>query len=451
MADTNHTRRHPTGVWMIVAIIVVSLTVLAVWKVISHRSQPSSAVFTPTPERLDALRYLTEAKTSGNTVNDDYVKTVMLARIAAVHVKAGDLPGAKGLAYAMTKEFQPLALSVIVAAQAEKDDFVGAKATIKEIKSGGTFTSEALLALATAQAKGGDIAGAKATAKSIKGEVAKDQALCAIAVAQAKASDVAGAKATANGISKEHFHASPLSDIVIAQLKAGDRAGASKSFDDAEALAKASKEDHKDVILGHIACAEAKAGELTRAKATANAITSFVKEGVMRDLAGIQAREGDIAGARAIANALRENYAKARALGDVALAQARAGDQAGASQTFDEAKTVANAETTELNKDAALCYIASRQAKAGDVAGAKATVDTTKDREIEDLMLDASSKPFTLGAIAAVQARVEGLSAAESWVETVSEPVARMFCYIALAEARLNPKGTESNDSEDED
>lgn len=459
MADTNHTRRHPTSVWMIVAIIVVSLTVLAVWKVISHRSQPSSAVFTPTPEGLDALRYLAEARNSASTANDDH-KQWLLANIAGAHVKAGDLPGAREIVSAMIDEFQPLGLSRIAAAQAEKGDFAGAKATINAIKNSGIlgvlksehlYKSEALLALARAQAKAGDITGAKATARSTKSDLTKESALCAIAVAQAKAGDIEGAKATANAIGEEHYHASPLSDIVIAQLKTGDRAGASKSFDDAEARAKAVMKDHKDVILGYVARAEASAGDATRATATADAITSFVKAGVMRDIAGIQARAGDIAGARTIANSLSQIYAKAMALGDVALAQARAGDQAGANQTFDQARTVANAETAEINKDAALCYIARQQAKTGDVAGAKATAAAIKDSNIENSLFDANSKPFTVAAIVGVQARGEGLPAAESWVKTVSEPLTRTFCFIALADARLNPNTPETDDSEDED
>jgi tetratricopeptide (TPR) repeat protein len=439
--------------------VAVLLAALAVWKVIDYRSQPPPAVFTPTPEGLEALGYLTEARNAANSI-DGYIRLWLLGNIAGVHVKAGDLPGAREIAYAMPEEYQPSALARIAAAQAENGDFVGARATIKSIKNGGLLgifksenidKGEALLALARAQARAGDIAGSKATARSIKRDVVKKSALCVIAIAQAKAGDIAGAKATANEIGIEHYHASPLIDIVMAQLKAGDRAGASESFDRAEAQAKAVKEDHKDVILGHIARAEAMAGDMTRARTTADSIRSFVKAGVMREIAAIQATAGDIAEARAIANSLSEIYGKAMALAEVALAQAKAGDQDGANQTFDQAKTVANGETAEQNKDAALCYIATLQAKAGDVAGAKATAGAIKDPDIENLIFSANTKPFMLRALAVSQARAEGFPAAENWVKTVSEPFARALCYIALAETRLNPNAPENEDIVDED
>lgn len=450
MTNTSDTKRPLKRARVIVVTVIVLLAALGAWKVIDNRREPPAAAFTPTPERLDALRYLTEAKESTKMLSNEFDKPLMLADIAAVQAKAGDLPGAKAMAHAMTKDYEAMILSRIAAVQAATGDFIGAKATIKAVKIDVTDKRYALRALAAAQAKSGDVAGAKATANSIEDNASKDSALREIAAAQAKAGDIAGAIATADAITNVLVEASPLSNIAAAQLKAGDRAGASKTFDRAEAIANTLNGVEKNVALGNIALAEAKAGDITRAKATADAITGYGKEGAMFDIAIIQARAGDIAGARDTAGSLRQNYLKALVLREVAIAQSRTGDKAGASQTFDEAKTMANAETVDLNRDGALLSIARGQAKTGDVAAAKATAAATKDEDVEDTLLDARSKPATVGVIAAAQARVEGFPAAESWVKTVSEPMTRTFCYIALAEARLDPSGTKSADPDEE-
>jgi tetratricopeptide (TPR) repeat protein len=87
-----------------------------------------------------------------------------------------------------------------------------------------------------------------------------------------------------------------------------------------------------------------------------------------------QAKVGDISGAKKTANSIQELLTRIRALTTVAEIQARVGDMASAQETFESAIT--NADTLQpeqLNKSFALCDIARAQAWAGDMVNAKTT------------------------------------------------------------------------------
>lgn len=125
---------------------------------------------------------------------------------------------------------------------------------------------------------------------------------------------------------------------------------------------------------------------------------------------------------------------------EVAL-KVKTGDVAGAKQSFREAKAAVASITIGSNKEAtALSAIAAAQAKTGDVAGAKATAAS---------ITDDFHRLFALRIIAVAQAKTDGFPTTERWIETFTEPLARTSCYVALAEARLNPNGASDDQEED--
>jgi len=439
---------------MILVAVVVALAALAVWKLIDYRSEPPVPTFVSTPERVDALRYLNEAKNSANAAGND---GSIMGDIAAWQTTAGDLAAARVTAKAIKEEGErSFAWIKISAAQMEMGDLGGARATVKVLGSGA--------------------------------EEFIEEAWAVVAAAQAKAGNIAGARATTSAITQDPFKIIALAEIAAAQAKAGDRAGANQTFAEAESLANALEDAFgKNSALLDLTFALAKSGDVPKARITAGRITGIDRATSLQAIATAQARAGDVAGAKATANeisgngadAITNSYYKVLALRDVALAQARAGDQPGASQTFDDAKAAIDPRTSDVSRMGALREIAVAQAKAGDVPGAKATLKAVTDND--------SKASSVLGAIAAAQAKagglaeakatlativadrlnnnllgsfaaviraqagLEGFPATELWVQALGEPKARTLYYIALAKARLNPSAPESDESEDED
>lgn len=88
-------KQRPNRARAIFVTIFTILTALVVSKVIDYRSHPPPVSLPPSPERLDALRYLTEARTSAQTAGDDFANGPVMWDIAAAQARAGDLAGAK--------------------------------------------------------------------------------------------------------------------------------------------------------------------------------------------------------------------------------------------------------------------------------------------------------------------------------------------------------------------
>ncbi len=378
--------------------------------------------FTPqatiSPEQIqpaNALRYLEEARTTVNAIISDYIKAFALSDIATAQAKAGDLTGSR-------------------------ETFAQAKVIANAIISDSSRASM-LSDIATAQAKAGDLTGsretfaqAKVIANAIISDSSKASAWSGIAVAQAKAGDVTGAKATASAITDNYIKASAWSDIAVAQAKAGDLSGSRATLTQARTAANAITGDYAKVSAwSGIAVAQAKAGDptgshetFTQARTTANAIIdAFSKASALSGIAAAQAKAGDLTGAKATADAIIDDQYRALALSGIAAAQAARGD-------VPRAKATANAIIDDRYKASALRSIAAAQAKAGDLSGAKATANAITIN---------SDQVSALSSIAAAQAKAEGFPSAEQWVEALTDPWARMRCYIALAEVRLNPSG----------
>jgi hypothetical protein len=409
MTNTPDPERSPKRGRVVLIGVVVLVTAFAVWKAIDYWSEPPVPAFVSTPERVDALRYLIEAKSSAIAAGNEFNIWGYIARTQA---QAGDVAAARATAKTIKEEgARFFALIAVARVQAEMGDPAGAKAAVKHFPSqAAEFVNEAFVVAATAQARRGDIAGAKAIANIITDRSSRAEALSGIARAQAKAGDVTGAKATASAMTEDAYKASALAAIGVAQAKAGDKAGATQSFAQAEALAVATKDDDwgGKMALRDLAVIQAKAGDVVKARITAGLVGPLPLDSpdAWRGIAKAQAKAGDIAGAKATANASPE---KALALCEVALAQARGGDRAGASQTFAEAKAAAG-PPTESYRGMTWCKIAAAQAKAGDIAAAHATINSVTEEGFKNI---------AFAAIATAQVEAGDLAGAKVTINAV--------------------------------
>lgn len=477
---TSDTGRPPKRGRVILIVVVVLVAAFAVWKVIDYRSQPQRVVFTPTPDGLEALRYLAEAKTSTNAAGSDFDKAGIFAEIAAAQARAGDLPAAWATTNEITKQVaKSNAVISISAAQIERGDLAGAQSTVKGLQGITPFIGGSWGAVALRQAKGGDIASARATASIIENDSSKAWTLSKIAIAQARAGDVAGAEATAKAITEDLPKVEAFGEIAVAQTRAGDKDNANQTFARAEAMANAVKDElDRNSALLRLAATQTSAGNVAKARLIVRDMTSLDNWRALRAIAKAQARTGDITGAKATANEIADNNYKATTLSDVALAQGSKGDRAGATQTLFEAKAARNLPGTKPDKGT-LCEIAAVQAKVGDITAAQATMNSVTEDDFKSIGFaaiaiaqakagDVAGAKATINAlqkdalgeypwysaliaIMAAQARAEGFPTTERWVQTLAEPKTRTLYYVALAEARLNPNAAASDESEAED
>ena len=244
-------------------------------------------------------------------------------------------------------------------------------------------------------------------------------------------------------------HAGALGDIAVAQAEAGDMDGAfatARSIDNAGLRAWA---------LRYIVVAQAEAGDMDGAFATARSIDdAWYRAGALGDIAEAQAEAGDMDGAFATARSIDDAWYRAGALGDIAEAQAEAGDMDGAfatARSIDDAGfraqafrdiAVAQAEAGDMDGAFATARsignadwragvfrgIAVAQAEAGDMDGAFATA-----RSIDDAWYRAGA----LGDIAEAQAEAGDMDGAFATARSIDDAGfrAQAFRDIAVAQA----------------
>lgn len=240
-----------------------------------------------------------------------------------------------------------------------------------------------------------------------------------IAGVQLEANDTQGAKLTlalalktAQEIDEAMWRGYALSDIAAAQAKAGEQQAARKTFADALKAAQeiddtrfrgyaletiASTQDTSSIVLGSIAAAQAKAGNVANALKTARNIDEATWRGyALRHIAVTQAKAGNVIDALKITQEIDDASPRASALKDIAAAQAKAGEQQAATRTFADALKAAQEIDDAWFRASALQDIAIAQTKARNV------VDVLKTTRGID---DAGSRASVLKNIAAAQAK----------------------------------------------
>jgi hypothetical protein len=277
--------------------------------------------------------------------------------------KAGDLDQALKAAAKLDKgEAQDRCLEVIVVAQAGDGDIAGAARTAKSIQQD-DIKADALGAIIHAQAKAGDLTAARSTLNEVRKLVEKfqqeeserqgesrggrqrrvpdprlDQLQAGIALTQLQLGDKSGALVTAANIESDLGKAAALMHMGVNRVSAG------KPTEARELLLAASQAAQRVVPatrrggrpppsakannLSFIAREQAKAGAVTEAFRTANAIpTDQAMDDALAGIAPAQAETGDLNGALETVARLRDETSKADALDDLAQVLARAGHE----------------------------------------------------------------------------------------------------------------------------
>ncbi len=348
-------------------------------------------------------------------------------------------------------------------------------ALIKAQDSSGVSTEAALANISSVQAFNGDVPGARRRADSIQDSTYKIKALIAIASAQREAKDITGARATlmaaytaaldSKDSDSSRTHA--LLDIVKGQAAAGDVAGAQKTMShvlfrkDNSGINRLFNEN-VDREIGGIVQAQAKAGDIQGALATADTMQTSSVEWARGTIVTAQLAAGDVTGALKTTALLPEGLGKSQRQYPIGEAQIAAGDLAGALRTAAvisvlsyqgwllekiHAAQIASRDLAGALRTAALfpegwgrtyarLKVLYAQIESGDLAGAPATAD----------LLVGRSRVSGLTSLANAQAAGGNRAGAELSVASARQSVdlivdakekADAQKWIADAEARI--------------
>lgn len=343
--------------------------------------------------RLRAVRLILAEAVKEAAAIQDPGHRVMLKTLARAQARSGDVASARQtLGGIQEAGARAEVLRAIAVAEARAKDGKAARQTVAAIP-GDYARREALVSVVRAQARAGDVAGALQTAASAKedplaarmlGEVAvaqaflgdleaarqtsqlitdprwQDQFRLLVALQQGRAGDLAGALATASAIRPGPARLMALGGLAVARAEGGDEQGVRR------VLALVPDERERAAILPAVLEKQAAAGHLTAALSTLRDVPAGEREVAMGDIARAQARAGDVAGAMRTVEGIKDRTARASALRAVAVARMKAGDPSGALQ-------VAAAKGFEYEKDETLRAIAEAQAQSGDPTGARRT------------------------------------------------------------------------------
>jgi hypothetical protein len=297
-------------------------------------------------------------------VEDEFNRSGGFQRIAVALAEAADTRNA----LEMSKQIRPTidtvngprqhfllveAYDAIAIAQAKAGDMAAAERTIALIDAS-SDKQQVWIGIAAFQARAGNIPAARASVAKLDGPpgntwrmvqatsdvfrypFGKADVLAEIAAAQARAHDPAGAKATAAealrqvpGSNFPLLEASSYCRIAAAQAAAGDAGGAKESFALSRAAAdKLLADDQYDALrkwaaMRAIAAAQAEAGELESAQATADAIGDDEAQAhACFAIAAVRARRGELDELRRWIDSLKSPMAQAYACAGAATALA---------------------------------------------------------------------------------------------------------------------------------
>jgi hypothetical protein len=318
----------------------------------------------------------------------------LLATIAVTQAAAGNHPAsaatlqeATALATALTQDWRrSYALVAVIRASADLRDVATARRLAQQV-SDRSWQAAAWEEVAVAQARAGDAAGARQTVGAIADRERRNLALIGIGRAQAKAGDVQGTLATA-ALASGHARARILREAAKAQAAAGDIVRA-------RAIASViSEEGESSAALRAIARAQLGRGDVKNAQATVALLPPIAQTYVIGEVAAAQVKAGDVAGALATARSAPTTDYGWMALRDVAIAQAAAGDLAAARQT---AASIGDASIEYQDTAEAVRGISAIQAKRGDVKGA-----------VSAALAQTAAAPKAFGLLGAAQGLLDG-------------------------------------------
>jgi hypothetical protein len=347
--------------------------------------------------KLVAL-YREQASEAAGKLADPFDRVRAQCRIAAVVARVGDIESAKAL-------------------------LEQAKASVSAISP--ELRSFAARDISRALAFMGDTAGAETTIAAIPDAQVQVWAYIEVAVALAQTDDSAGAK-TAFARAKQVGHdldpASQAPPLLAGDVVRDDAAG-KRAFAERD-----------------IAKAQAEAGDIEGAKATAAAI----KHAGIRQVADAaislaelktKAMKGDIEGAKATARRISDVYVRASAERVIAAAQAGLGDLNGAKATLAQAKNTARMATPAFLQWRAEREIAVVLAEVHALAGEFVEADKTAASIDDEHDYDQDGRLAAELAIAEVRGRAGQRDIAIQWAHSVDDMRVRVARFEGLLKA----------------
>jgi tetratricopeptide (TPR) repeat protein len=308
-------------------------------------------------------------------------------------------------------------LRAIAGAQATAGNISAALASIEMIV-GASARAKGLAEIAQIQAEAGHAGAALATLERIKPVVVRAEALCGTVRKQAEAGDVAGAIATAKLIEPGPDDPEMLVFMAEWAFNHGNLAEAS------EALRTFGRHVLSDRAWGGIVEAQAAAGDVEAALATANKITpGWERAWVLARMAEARQSQGDSQGARkaiaaglAITGRIEEDFQREDGWGVIALAQSRV---EGAEAALWTAARIASADWRVV----ALSGIARAGAEAGDMTSAHEAVQAAL--VAADEIKGADDRASAFGRIAVAQADFGDVLGSLSTAERIDDAATR--------------------------
>lgn len=400
---------------------------------------------------------LAAALQTASSISNSDVRARSLAQVAFARANAGDLDAAYAIADVVTHgnatglsvplsahqqlDYRDTVLKAIAAAQANRGDVAGARATAAKGTSSGDIANEYLRLVARAQAKSGDAAGAEksfiAYIRSMPDSGAAtdtaNQSLELLAAAQLEFADIAGAQATAARIRNGASQATVLSRIAVALAQHDQGDAAKAALAQAVTAAQAYRDLYgydKSRAFLEIVKAEAATKDFHAALDTARQISDgFTKNQAFAFIALAQAKSGDApAAVQTVDSIVNDAAAKNRedTLQDIAIAQADAGNLAGAQATL--ALLPNDYDTSSVT-----AAIAVAQARAGNFKAALSTSDLLSEHDRRAW----SFRIFAVRGIAKAQAETGDAVAAKLWIASLNTPALEASALMGIAEGLL--------------
>lgn len=292
------------------------------------------------------------------------------------------------------------------------------------------FRARAVAGIAVEQATRGEMERAILTAKLAQEPFQEDYALARIAAIQLQSGQMPAAAVTASKIKGDAGAALYAVDLGLALRGQGDTSGFQRQIEAAKSLAlKLEKQDEWKEVYAKIVVAQAQAGQVDAAKATAAQYRGHVFGHPLIALIGAQAEAGDYRGANeTFGQAKFSMFPACLSVALIAEAQADAGK-------FDEAWATASRLWYSDHKLIALAAVATKK---GDLPAARAAAEGLLTADHMD-----GYRPERFGRALAptgvLQAKLEGLGPSLQWARGLADPSVRSLALIALGESLLQP------------
>jgi len=345
---------------------------------------------------LNPRELLDRAMEYAQTIADKREHSLAVVNIASFQAYTGDINGAtQTLKLVDDEESRGEILQWIVGAQAKSGDFDAAKKTLSLIKRQ-REKEGARQSIAAELARHGKLQEALFEAGSLKNGYSRSDALTDIAVQLLKSGDVSNSKKVfedavlvahdQNSMGSQQFmfiEADKIARIAEARAKAGDSSGAIEDLRRLhEEIEKATDLNDKATALEFLGCAQAGAGDIPGAIATAEEAGLYPSRGIndvfpcnptsLRNrIVDAQIQAHDLSGAKLTLKKITDPGSRIFALCSISVAQFHSGEVDEANKMLEEAVQTVRKIEIEWARPATTAEIGVARAAIGEMGAAQ--------------------------------------------------------------------------------